>query len=713
MRPLTWLALTTMVVGCESRPLIPQHPARGGGGEPRPVPATHVDKVDLLLVVDDGPGVADARAEVARQLPKLLASLADRTRPGAAADIHVAVISSSLGTAGTSLCHPSVKGPAANGGAHPLPRTDVCRGAAAPLAWVSDPVRDPKALSGPAGLTALGEAAACVVGSAGDGGCAVPQPWEAVYHFLVDPRPYAKAEVKCTFGADGDACGNNDVIVDGVDERLLAERAAFLRPDSMLAVVLVSEHDDASLHPAGKNWIPWAYAPRAMRPGWEACAALPDDLEPDGSSELTAKGCYSCFQSEADPACGRPWPTAAPNADVDARALRGFHQVQRFGFNFLWSRDRYVNAFRNRSVPDSKGVLGPNPIFEGGFRDQSLVLVTGIVGVPRKLVRDGDTPKILGPVEWEKIAGADPGKRDPYMIASIGPRPGLPRFAGDRTIDEVHGGDRDVPAGDDLQYACIAARPASATGAPDCAKDPTGPLCGPGGTQPFRKAYPGLRHARILHALGAAGQLASICDEDFGDTMAAVGTAVRKRLAAQCLNLIVEPDADGRVACAVTDVFPPEAWVGKTCETLTGAGGATAYCTPGKRPCRRAGEERDVEAVAKEISLRLRVPDAVAPKGTEMVSGEVQGGNVVVRASDGTVHLVCEVRQLAGGGVDPAVGAACRTDPSWATSLGGFCYATAREVVGEVCFARGSPVLRFVGDAVPRPTTQRYVLCTK
>jgi 1,4-alpha-glucan branching enzyme len=37
------------------------------------------------------------------------------------------------------------------------------------------------------------------------------------YDFLVDPAPYAKAEVKCTFGVSGDACGNNKIIVDGVD----------------------------------------------------------------------------------------------------------------------------------------------------------------------------------------------------------------------------------------------------------------------------------------------------------------------------------------------------------------------------------------------------------------------------------------------------------------------------------------------------------------
>lgn len=518
--------------------------------------------------------------------------------------------------------------------------------------------------------------------------------------------------MKCTFGADGDACGNNDVIVDGVDERLLAERAAFLRPDSMLAVVLVSEHDDASLHPAGKNWIPWAHATRAMRPGWQACAALPDDLEPDGSSELTAKGCYSCFQSEADPACGRPWPTAAPNADVDARALRGFHQVQRFGFNFLWSRDRYVNAFRNASVPDSKGVLGPNPIFEGGFRDQSLVLVTGIVGVPKPLVRAPDGSLPPGGGDWTAIATTEPGKRDPHMVASIGPRPGIARFAGDRAVDAVHGGDRDVPAGDDLQYACIAARPALATGAPDCAKDPTGPLCGPGGAQPFRKAYPGLRHARILRDLGQSGMLASICEEDFEGTLAAVASAVRKQLSAQCLPVALTPDGDGRVSCTVTDAFPPEAWTGKTCETLTGAGGATGYCTPGKRPCRRAGEERDVEAAAKEISLRLRVRGAGGTT-TETVWATVKDGNVVVQGSDGKVHLVCEVRQLAGGGVDAAVSAACRTDPAWAGSVGGFCHTRVADIAGEACASRGLATLRFVGDAALGPNTQRWALCTK
>ena len=94
-----------------------------------------------------------------------------------------------------------------------------------------------------------------------------------MYHFLIEPMPYAKAEVKCTFGISGDACGSNKIEVTGLDEELLAQRKAFLRADSLLAVVVLSDENDASLKPAGLNWLPWGSANAKMLPGWAACAA--------------------------------------------------------------------------------------------------------------------------------------------------------------------------------------------------------------------------------------------------------------------------------------------------------------------------------------------------------------------------------------------------------------------------------------------------------
>jgi len=697
-------------VGCNDVTVVAPHPCSGNLSISR-IRVSRIDKVDLLVVLDDGPSMADRQAELARRLPELLRQITDPAKDpisGHAAqtvDVHVGILSASLGSAGTSVCTPSVGGAAKDGRAHLLPRTPETSCAsitASPLHWVFDPARDPAAtFSGADGLNALGEASSCVVRGAGTGGCAFAQPWEATYHFLIDPAPYAKAEVKCTFGPAGDACGNNDIVVEGIDDDLLAQRVAFLRADSFVAVILLSNQNDVSLHPAGKNWLPWAYAAGSMRPGWEACRDLADDLEPDSSGELTAKGCFSCFQDDKNAACKKPWEAA----DGDAFALRGFHQVQRFGFNFLWSRDRYVDAFTKPTVRGSDGRTAPNPLFSGGFRDTSLVLVTGIVGVPKSLVESDGKPRPLSATDWEKLASPELGKRDPHMVESIAPRAGVARFVGDRTVDLVHGGDREVPGADDLQYACIAPR---ATPGASC--DPaTDPLCGATGKQTYTKAYPGLRHLRILEKLGPSGLVASICTESFGPTMTAVAQRIRAVASQQCIRTAMPTAGDG-VNCSLFEVLP-DVPPGKTCESLTGLGSETGYCTPGSSRCRREGDlmgRTDKASAALQSTFVVNVGAT-----TEIVQGFVDGDNVVVQGSDGKKRLVCELLQLRDR-VDAAAASACRSDPSYAPAGGGYCYSSDPAMIGDVCLRSGATsTLRFVGDVQPKVGSEIFPVCGK
>ncbi|MBK7395198.1 MAG: hypothetical protein IPJ34_02560 [Myxococcales bacterium] len=550
-------------------------------------------------------------------------------------------------------------------------------------------------------LGALGAATSCVVESAGETGCGFAQPWEALYHFLIDPAPYTKAAVNCTAGPAGDACGNNDIVVAGRDEDLLAQRAAFLRPDSLVVVVVLSDQNDVSLRPAGKNWLPFAYPEAKMQRGWEACEGLPDDLEPDSSGPLTALGCFSCFQDNKNPNCTKPW-----SASEDAVRLRGFHQVQRFGFNFLWSRERYVDAFKNATVPGSDGRLGPNALFSSGFRDPSLVLVTGIVGVPKHLVEESGKPKVLSTADWAKLTGPI-GKRDPHLIESVGPRAGLPTFAGDRSVDPVHGGERFVPGVQQLQAACIKPRPST----PSIACAPLGseavdPLCEPGGKQAFTQAYPGLRHLRILEQLGPSGLVASICSETFAPTMTAIATHVRAILGARCLRTIPPAASADRASCSVEVL--PDLPAGKTCETLTGVGGGTGYCTPGSAPCRKEGDflgPSDKEMAARQLAIRL---------GAEIAQATVEGENVIVRGSDGTKHLVCELLQLSADRTDAATSTACRTDQGFSPPGGGYCYSSDPAMIGDVCLHQGAAsTLRFVGDVQPKAGSEIFPVCGK
>ena len=295
------LATLAMNASCDDRPVVPRSEGGGGQSFPWPVRRPASKKVDLLVVVDNSPSMADKQAELARRIPELIATLTDPTpdsrtgRSRNVLDLHVAVITSSLGSHGTSACAVEITNASNDDKGHLLPRAGEGAGkgwdlatanstaatasivcptpvAASPMSWVFKPESDPNAQwkGYPDGAKSLEVAASCVVASAKESGCGYEETWEAMYHFLIDPTPYARAEVKCTFGLDGDACGNNKIMMEGLDDGLLAQRRAFLRPDSVLGVIILSDENDASLKPAGLNWLPWGYGKGKMLRGWAA-----------------------------------------------------------------------------------------------------------------------------------------------------------------------------------------------------------------------------------------------------------------------------------------------------------------------------------------------------------------------------------------------------------------------------------------------------------
>jgi len=538
------LFLATLAVGCGGKTVTGEAGDDGGvtpGAEtsvtppddrpPPPRPSTPTDKMDLLLVIDNSISMADKQHELARRLPELVRDLtvpqfdaSGKPRTKAVADLHVGVITSSLGSHGTSACAPEITNKHNNDRGHLLPRAGEGSGTGFQLTGSTvSTAKCPAPIAASAiawkpGSPDPGLATSCIVQSVKDDGCGYEETLEATYRFLVDPAPYASAQVKCTFGISGDACGNNKISVEGLDTELLAQRAAFLRPDSTVVVLVLSDENDASLKPAGLNWLPWGYGKGQMQRGWGSCANVPDAFEPESAADFnklhSEYKCFSCFEDASDPNCKVKWATDPLNNDVDGRNLRSFQQVQRFGYNFLWGRQRYVDAFTQPMVMDSSLKLAPNPLFAGG-RSPGNVLFAAIVGVPKQLVNgaDGIPKPALTSADWDKIVGT-PDKRDPHMIESIAPRPGVPHYAGDFSIDPINGGDRDMLDGDDLQYACIAPRATAEAGGYECegpSPDKINPLCGPGGTQPRYKAYPGLRHLRVAKEVG--GYVASICDQ--------------------------------------------------------------------------------------------------------------------------------------------------------------------------------------------------------
>lgn len=593
-------AVLSSVVGCEPEPTLvfgstssSGGSSSGGGGG-----SCESDRIDLVIAVDNSRGMAQKQFFLAEAIPTLLQGLTNppcidpkgMTAPvwpatpeavcpaglerifAPRTDIHIGVISSSIGGHGSDSCPDSEAQSCSNVAAnntsnndrgHLLDRKSACSGEKIPtyanksfLAW------DPKQAMSPPGEYVLdngsGKGLAPTIKELVKGadalGCGYESQLESVYRFLADPEPYEKISV-----VDAKA------IPEGIDAALLNQRREFLRPDSQLMVLMTSDENDCSTKEYGQFFyvnqlrlaggVPF-HMPRAR----QECATNPAD-----------PCCKSCGQSVGscppDPMCGAN-PSMPPtyNDAEDNINLRCWDQKRRFGIDFLYPIDRYVQAFTQTTVTNRAGEVVPNPIFTdldpsdsiSAIRSPSKVLVTGIVGVPwqniarnSKDARKGykNWEELNEPVAgysstWEIIAGKSDmyiAPKDPLMNESVSPRFGTSPITGVTLAspmsplgNPING--NEYTTTDDLQYACVFELPAPLQknckdGSCECA-DPKNdnPLCatnpdGSGRTLLVRgRALPGLRQLNLLEQLGPQAVVGSACPaqisnaqvEDFG-----------------------------------------------------------------------------------------------------------------------------------------------------------------------------------------------------
>jgi len=542
-----------------------------GASAPRPL--------DLLFVVDNSISMADKQAllgQVANVLDRFVHPLcvdADGNQfpaPAAGAacaagqrlqfppveDVHLGVISTSLGDGGANVACPQdasfprfVEDRADNGRLlGTLPRAaDV---GVADTGFVSWRAGDDEAAA-TAAFTSL-------IAAAGENGCGFEMPLEAWFRFLADPFPPAQlTRVACPGTTDNTNCvqpatdAANRILLDAP---LLEQRAAFLRPGSRVAIVMLTDENDCSLLIGNQSWVVLAIDDaRPMFRGSSVCNENPND-----------PCCYSCPLGPPEGCAADPICAAVPEqnvqqdrlpAEADGQNLRCFHQKQRFGVDLLYPVARYVNALTQPEIcfdsPDLSldgcGLAVPNPLFSDG-RSPEDVFIAGIVGVPSQLIEaDEDTPgrpaladgfryklaSELSAEDWTAMIGdssASPpvAPASPFMLESATARDGveLGNLVNGReysTADAVAG--TNTP--DDLQYACILPLPEPrdcatldpATQACDCYEGSNDrPLCeeqpgqsAAGTTQFWGKAYPGTRQLEVLRQLGQQAVVGSIC----------------------------------------------------------------------------------------------------------------------------------------------------------------------------------------------------------
>jgi hypothetical protein len=516
-----------------------------------------VDKIDLLFMIDNSASMGDKQALLAQAVPDMITRLvtpncvdtmsmvlgrsdnmgqcsAGKPEFPAVHDMHIGILSSSLGGRGGNQCPADAKNETnMNLSAHNDDQGRlIARGgdaeatvpnAGAPnqnfLAWYPDvqankastsnppPPVPPERAVGAAGMlgTLIGDFTDMIIG-VHEHGCGFEAQNEAWYRFLVQPDPFLTIDI-----------ANNQAKLGGVDSVILQQRKAFLRPDSLLAVIVVTDENEEVANPlaiSGEGWL-YESAPFPSSPSYGApegtveCSAAPGAM-----SGPNDPNCTSCAFRDVQMASN--FPTRCPNdgakgvqgfldPDNDSVNVRFFNQKQRFGVFAGYPVSRYTRGLMSPSVPDrghevdgngnyvgdqDKYANCVNPVFaqnlpndgtgdlchlQRGPRTPDLIYYAAIAGVPHQLLQatPGDAECSAGTAaadcpqksqltdsDWLSITGKDPehydfSNVDFHMLESEAPRSNAPCGANQNDNCDVVNGREWNTSKKDLQFACI------------------------------------------------------------------------------------------------------------------------------------------------------------------------------------------------------------------------------------------------------------------
>jgi len=510
----------------------------GGTGGTTSTPSTVVvDKVDLVLSIDNSRSMADKQQILALAVPDLVSSLVNPacvdpstgnfiTKPSGPldecpagsvreyspiVDLHIGIITSSLGGHGSDACPTGAAKASNDDKGHLIDRVDPTQPGVVEtyqglhfLAWdpsqkLTPPGEADLQMDGAdANTTALLPALQDMLLGTGQIGCGYESQLESWYRFLVQPDPPESVAL------DAD----NKIVLQGIDEVLLAERKSFLRPDSALVIVMLTDENDCSIRESGQYfYVAQQKTPNGSSFHLPKARAL---CETDPGNEC----CYSCGQAgpkdaNGNPKCAEDPTCKTPDGKIvyldelsDSINLRCWDQKRRFGIDFLYDIERYTSALSAPNVTNRNGEVVTNPLFTDldptdeltQVRDKSVVFLAGIVGVPWQdiaRVNNKGIPDLnagldasgkamggfksgaeldlplpsLGYTGWDLVLGdyAHYGApKDPLMHEGFLQRQGSNPITGDvlatgmqPLANKINGNEFSIPKHDDLQYACI------------------------------------------------------------------------------------------------------------------------------------------------------------------------------------------------------------------------------------------------------------------
>jgi hypothetical protein len=461
-------------------------------------------------------------------------------------DIHVGIVDSSLGGRGSDQCNattPNPVNPALNG--HNDDRGHLLTRGGADEHQVTDAAAGFLAFAPGGDSTKLLADFQDEVLGVNQYGCGFEAQLESWYRFLVQPDPFAALTAPNASGA---------VTLQGVDATILQQRHDFLRPDSLLNIIVLTDENDSTVDPLSVGGQGWAFENTTF-PGSTTGGGAPKGTSICATNPLDPS-CTSCaFCQNGSPAaiCNDPSCSDANKGYYtnveDELNVRFFHPKQRFGVDPTFPLSRYVTGLTAAQVPDRNGehpadangkpsanYVGAadctNPIFAkslptdpnsdlchlaAGPRTPDMVLFSIVGGVPLDLLHydpNAKTAARLSDADWIAVLGKDPLNydftgADPRMLESIAKRNGVPT-------------DRTIATNADLQYACMFDLPAPRdctleVNRYSCSCDTTttadNPICDPNvkTTQIKGKAYPTIKELALARALGDQGTVGSIC----------------------------------------------------------------------------------------------------------------------------------------------------------------------------------------------------------
>jgi len=378
------------------------------------------NKLDMLFAIDNSPSMGDKQDLLLTAIPLFLERLtnpwcvsSDPTVPASPSnngvcsaglvlefppitDIHIGIVSSSLGGGGSpDVCQPDATDSThQDDHGHLLNRTRPATlggaegsiDAAKPLdgnggnflAWT--PSNEKQNVTDEPSESQLETDFSALVGGVQEHGCGLEAQLESWYRFLVQPDPYAEL------------VANNDtppiISLSGVDSTLLKMRHDFLRPDSLVLVLQMTDEDDSWSDPLWLGGYGWTVRTNNF-PGGPGQGVGPRGTtecdQPVDANNPTTTGpnnpdCVSCaFPESLKPVAGTPigedpncnacagvtnncpekgwYTTASTNADpqaADGLNVRYTNSMRaRYGLDPQWNIQRYVDGLSSLTVPDS------------------------------------------------------------------------------------------------------------------------------------------------------------------------------------------------------------------------------------------------------------------------------------------------------------------------------------------------------------------------